>query len=864
MIVLSIGAVSAQDADDAVASAGDDVVIGDSQPTSSGTVSGGVDVVTENPWNTTGELSYDIPADAKTIKSADVYVNVYGGSATNAYGANANISFTTDNGKTDKSESLWIVDGTSDGTVYPVNDHTTKCYSDYMIHYDITDLLTGLNGTSLKINVDTFKMEDKQFDGRIKLIALVLAYDDGDTDEINYWINDDQLWTKSNVTLNFDTQGKAGFSTLTNVVLSSGDGTYRINNEILLEPITHVSGNYYQFNKWSVGGLIDGSSDTSLNVAYAGTSAYGSIKNVLSVLTIEDITATVSLTPEYYKSNLAAYAGTNNTITVTVNTNKAGKYLVRLLADGVVVGEVETDLSVGANNVLVTDPTIRAVDETTVIGNENTKYVKYTAEVLLDDASVNSSSINIPILYNGNLGKDLAYPAGGMESFLNTVITGDVVIDIKDDSSYMTGDNFLNRTDVWNINLDEKSSIVKAFVYVSYNWCDPSHVTEGLDMFKTTFNGVEVVPVALYRDQGNLGGYGSYGYGVLVYDVTDLVNKSGDNAFYLNKTYKYPAVYPSTLIYMYNTTGSKTLKEIYMLNGADLLAATGSSFRNDANRTVKADSTFVVDTKDIASADLYVFAAGAQNGEGDIVLNGEVDKNVWGGTSKTSDLYVADITGKVKDSNAISFVSTGGTILALQQIMVLTKNVPTPTTITAPGVTKVYNVNKNLVITLKDSDGKAVANAKVTVVLNGAKKVLTTNANGQVTLAIPNLVPKNYIATISYDGDDTHSKSSATTKVVVKKANVKLTAKNKAFKIKTKTKKYTVVLKNNKGKVMKKVKLTLKVKGKTYKATTNAKGKATFKITKLTKRGKFAAKITYKGDKYYNKVTKKVKITVKR
>ena len=60
----------------------------------------------------------------------------------------------------------------TDGTVYVVNDHTTKCYSDYMIHYNVKDLLQGLNGTDLKINVDTFKMENKTFDGRIKLIAV--------------------------------------------------------------------------------------------------------------------------------------------------------------------------------------------------------------------------------------------------------------------------------------------------------------------------------------------------------------------------------------------------------------------------------------------------------------------------------------------------------------------------------------------------------------------------------------------------------------------------------------------------------------------------------------------------------------------
>ena len=62
---------------------------------------------------------------------------------------------------------------------------------------------------------------------------------------------------------------------------------------------------------------------------------------------------------------------------------------------------------------------------------------------------------------------------------------------------------------------------------------------------------------------------------------------------------------------------------------------------------------------------------------------------------------------------------------------------------------------------------------------------------------------------------------------------------------------------------MKKVKVTLKVKGKTYKAKTNSKGKATFKITKLTKKGTYKAIIKYKGNKYYKKLTKKVKIKIK-
>ena len=1235
MIVLSIGAVSAQDADNAIASTDDDTVLEDSQPTSSGTVSGGVDVVTVNPGKTSGELSYDIPVDAKTIKSADVYVNVYSGSAEDTYGVNANITVTTNNGDYKYNESF-CNKSTTDGAVYPANDHTTKCYSDYMIHYDITSLLSGLNGTKLTIKVDTYNMTGKLFDGKIKLIGLVVAYNDDSADEtISYWINANQLWSKENVTLAFNTQGKSGVSTLTNVVLSSTDGSYKINDNYLGDPIAHDNGvYYYKYNKWDVTNLLNSSKDTILNVANNGAS----VKNVLSVLTINDIKSSMAVATEY-TSVPSAFAGTNNTLTVTISTSKVGKYVVKLYADGVVVYETEEILGSTSVPILLTDPTIRAVDNSTVNGADNKK-VNYTVELLLNGASVNSTSINIPIVYNGYLGKDLAYPAGGMESLDTIIINGDIVVDVKTD--YLSGAGKLNKTDVWTINLGEDSTIVKSFVYVPYTWCNPPSI-EGLDMFKVTFNNEKIVPVAWYRDQSNLGGNsGKYGYGVLIYDVTSLVNKAGNNTLVLNKSDTYPGVYSSAFVYMYNTTNSNYIKEIYINNGADILSAN----YNKANRVVKSDSTFlvnsklasnatlyvfasnaqegytdlifngettknifahggnyltsykkfdvtdkikdsnsvsvvsantkiflalhqimvltknlddvevtsitpeytsvpsayagtnnaitykiealkeakfnvtlladgkavnstevsltpgsntfmlidptirevdastvngavnkkvnytiqvssgdknvtnstisipvlyngnlgkdlaypaggmesflnitingdiVIDVKDVSSylgasvknrtdvwtvsldskssvvksyiyvpynwfngkkytedvtmfnvtfngatiapvawyrdqgnlgnygkygygvlvydvttltksgenslvliknyddtpavypsvliymynttgsavvknvyisngadllagtsnnvakrtvksdssidgvkiadtAELYVFAASAQSGEGSIVFNGQTYENVWKGTSSTTDLYTLDITNSVKDSNNISFVATGSTILALQQIIVTTQKAKT--TIYAPGVTTVYNTNKNLVVTLKEVNGNAIANAKVTVTLNGKVTVLTTDANGQATLAIPsNLVPKTYAVSISYDGDATHIKSSASTNVVVKKATVKLTAKKKTFKAKVKTKKYTVILKDNKGKAMKKVKLTLNVKGKTYKATTNAKGKATFKIKKLTKKGKYTAKVTYKGDKYYNKFTKKVKITVKK
>jgi predicted outer membrane repeat protein len=187
----------------------------------------------------------------------------------------------------------------------------------------------------------------------------------------------------------------------------------------------------------------------------------------------------------------------------------------------------------------------------------------------------------------------------------------------------------------------------------------------------------------------------------------------------------------------------------------------------------------------------------------------------------------------------------------------------TPTSITASAVTTIYNGNKYLVVTLKDSHGKAISGQTLSVNLNGLKTV-TTDANGQAKLTTNGLAPEAYYVAVTFDGNDNYTKSTKTVKVTVKKATPKLTAKSKTFKKSVKTKKYTITLKTNQNKAMKKSVVTLKVNKKTYKVKTNSKGKATFKITNLKKKGTFKASVTYNGNKYYNKVTKKnVKIIVK-
>ena len=182
--------------------------------------------------------------------------------------------------------------------------------------------------------------------------------------------------------------------------------------------------------------------------------------------------------------------------------------------------------------------------------------------------------------------------------------------------------------------------------------------------------------------------------------------------------------------------------------------------------------------------------------------------------------------------------------------------------LTANTITTTYNINKYLVVNLKDSKNNPISGAEIVIDLNGAKRYFT-DEKGQVKLTTGSLVPNKYNVKIDFAGNKSYAAYSISTNVIIKKATPKITAKAKTFKKSVKTKKYTITLKNNLNKVMKNTRVTIKVNKKTYSAKTNSKGVATFKITKLTKKGKFTATVKYVGSKYYNAKSVKVKITVK-
>ena len=176
-------------------------------------------------------------------------------------------------------------------------------------------------------------------------------------------------------------------------------------------------------------------------------------------------------------------------------------------------------------------------------------------------------------------------------------------------------------------------------------------------------------------------------------------------------------------------------------------------------------------------------------------------------------------------------------------------------TFEAEDIKQTYSGPVNFKIRVLESD-KPVSQQTVVFTVNNKDYVGRTDKDGYATLSIDLAAGTHYVYT-------EYNNVIGKNKIEITKAASKLTAKKKTFKAKAKTKKYAITLKDNNGKAIKSAKVTLKVNGKTFTAKTNANGKATFKIKKLTKKGKYTAKIKFAGNGYYSASNASKKITVK-
>ena len=165
-------------------------------------------------------------------------------------------------------------------------------------------------------------------------------------------------------------------------------------------------------------------------------------------------------------------------------------------------------------------------------------------------------------------------------------------------------------------------------------------------------------------------------------------------------------------------------------------------------------------------------------------------------------------------------------------------------------------------ITLKDSSGKVITNAKVTFKVNGKTYTKYTNSKGVAKVSLKFTTQKTYKITTKFAGNDRYKSISKTNNIVVKYSSKTAKLSTPTVTIPPKTSKYyTVTLKDGNGKGIAKQKVTVKINGKTYTKTTNSKGQVKISV-KFTSLKSYKVSASYKGSKIYKKASSSGKINV--
>ena len=622
-------------------------------------------------------------------------MNSYSGSGnSNGYGLHSDVTLTTDSTVTLGSEDLtYTGNQASDPTVYTINGHTTKQYSDYQYYYDITDIVASLNaGSSLTINVVNSKHPDlREFDGRIKMIALFLAYDDGDNDNITYWLDVGQHWTTDTGSDTINTRSYTGPNdnlTLQNIALSSSQAKdFKLNNNLIGNPTVTQSGSFFINGYWnSENSAISDYFRQGSNTQFGYTNNGGSYKNVVILLTatekeviLPDIAVNTLTTPW----SEGIFAGVDNNLTIKINNNEndaVENVVVEVVSsegDTVIATENIDSLAAGTTTLIINDPSIRDITSETVFNQYNNNLVTYTVNVKYGDIVIDSKTYTKKVAYDGYLNKTYAYEGHDNQVNRKYTITGDVIIASQDLSKY--ADQFTrSRTETWDISLPEGAELVNAFLYFNYNW-DTSHFPDGWTL---TFNDAEITNdyMSFETDQGNLGYYGSYQYGLVVFDVSAYFI-DGENTFEIAKTGNC-ALYPSTLMVLYDLPGSTQTKDVYFTDICDVLYGYyNEGYSGKTNVFVPYED---IDLTDMADATWYVFAGSASgNLDGDLSFNGKEFNRIWSSYSSdnTCFAYAADVSDVISEDNEAWYLTNPKamtTVVVYEQVLVVTHEKPVP------------------------------------------------------------------------------------------------------------------------------------------------------------------------------------------
>jgi PKD repeat protein/multidrug efflux pump subunit AcrA (membrane-fusion protein) len=667
------------------------------------------------------------------------------------------------------------------------------------------------------------------------------------------------------ITLNFTNRG---YGLITNFIWDFGDGN--TSNE--LNP-THIftSGNYtvkltasnanysktYSYDLVLEFPSINGKIYKTMQEAIDNASD-GDVIDVPVDLS-ENIIINKNLTLNFNGNKLIS-SGSSPVIQVTGGAQATIKN-VTLENSNVLATDDESSLTITESNFADTNITLNA-------GN-----------IALDGNEFNCSFITVvnanAIIVNNNIANGGIKVNGGKSKINNNVLSGnDVAItQTKGETNIISniitdnniGVNITNGTANINFNVIYNNNNV-ALTYVgsvdaSNNWFGVFQATfsnavfEGyVDVYAPDAEQPVWLVLTLNCNETTLSSAQNYAMGV---DLT--LNSKGENTSSLGTLPKFSLPVSTRLgqaseVNVENSIGEFTLTTTTLTSDDAIFTINGEDYTLDVNIFKIEDRINELETQLVdAQANASQLASKLDEANKKVEnLTNQLNETQANATKLAEDLADAN----QKADNLTTQLSE-----AQKQIQTLSVD-PISTTIAANSLTIKALDSGNIQVTLKDANNNLLANKDVQVIINGVVYNGKTGDNGVAKIAVKFSSAGTYYATVSFAGDNTYKSSIGTSKVVVSKKASKITSPKKTFKAKVKTKKVKITLKSG-STVLKSKKITLKVNGKTYTAKTNNKGVATIKVTKLTKKGTFTYTVKFAGDKAYNAITKKGKITIK-
>ncbi len=391
-----------------------------------------------------------------------------------------------------------------------------------------------------------------------------------------------------------------------------------------------------------------GTYTVNLTVTGAGGST-SAVKTGLITVTSPGADIIISAGPVSSSSpspNLLAHY-TANIIKATVRnqgTQSAGSFNVTFNVNGNLTSVNVAGLGAGSSTVVNTTDT---VDRS--VGAFVPVIVIADAEVAVAESNKTNNQYfyNATVIRNGYAG--MRWGDGpDITTTKVTTLHGDIVYSLGN-SAYGSGSAAWTAGD---LPIPAGATVKDARLYITYCW-DSGNVMPGAAV--TSFNGVSKSYESFYSDKKNWGGY-AYPFGVIIYNVTDQFNTSGNSV----SATGIPPIRGMELVVTYEDP-TATEKQIFVNEGFDLLYASPSYYTTEETATAYAPFTGAsITLGNVKQATLTTFINRGGSGitRGTMFFNGEEYPNYWTIAGPEIGVNTTDVTAYLKETgNTVAFRS---------------------------------------------------------------------------------------------------------------------------------------------------------------------------------------------------------------